>query len=504
MAGVGELVKMLSNRPQARAKIGCRVARWLAAMSLIALVAAAPTPAATIKVTTTADELNGGRGCSLREAIWSANNDLAALAPGCRAGSGADVIEVPSGTYELTIAGAAEQLGASGDLDVTAPVTIEHKGTGTALVDAKSIDRVFEVNAPAGGAVTIAGLLIEGGSSAGLTDGGGILNSSGVLSLVDSTVAENLSSRHGGGVETAAAGVTNIVNSTISGNSADVDGGGVDNSGGTTSLLNATVTANTADADANGFGQAGGLGNYGRTTTLRSSIVAGNVDRGGQVPDCINVAGATLASAGQTLIGSTAGCPYSAGAGDLTGVDPKLGGLADNGGPTPTHALLPGSPALDRGAGCARADQRGVPRSAGGACDIGAYELVRCHGQIANRIGTNGRDSLRGTPGRDSFLLLGGNDKARGLGGNDVFCGAGGRDTEIGGRGRDRIFGDTGKDRLIGGPGNDRLVGGGGSDKLFGGPGRDLLRGDRGKDACNGGAGAADRAKGCERVRRVP
>ena len=475
------------------------------AISLAAIAAAfamaivAPASAATIKVTTGADEFNSGAKCSLREAIWSANHDTAALAPGCQSGSGADLVKVPAGTYNLTIAGAGEQLDATGDLDVTAPVTIEHRGDGTATVNAQSLDRVFEVNAAGGAAVTISGLVIEGGSSPSGDDGGGILNSAGVLSLSDSTVTSNLSLRHGGGVETTSTGITNIVDSKISGNSANVDGGGEDNSGGTTSLINVTVTANTADADSNGFGQAGGIGNFGRTTNLRSTIVAGNVDKGGQVPDCINVAGSTLASQGQTLIGNATGCAYSAAAGDITGVDPKLGPLAANGGRTPTHALLSGSPALDKGAGCAKTDQRGTPRSAGGACDIGAYELVRCHGKVANRIGTNHADTLLGTPGSDSFLLLGGPDRALGLGGDDVFCGAASADTEIGGPGKDRLYGDTGADRLVGGPGNDLLAGGRNSDELIGGAGKDVLRGGGSEDLCK--PSAADRASGCEKQR---
>jgi hypothetical protein len=52
--------------------------------------------------------------------------------------------------------------------------------------------------------------------------------------------------------------------------------------------------------------------------------------------------------------------------------DPKLGPLADNGGPTKTMALLAGSPAIGGGAGCPSTDQRGEPRK--GACDIGAYQ----------------------------------------------------------------------------------------------------------------------------------
>jgi CSLREA domain-containing protein len=495
---------MNRNSTMLRAPRPLRALCPISIAAALALSIAGPASAATIKVTTTADEFNAGGKCSLREAIWSANHDVAAMAPGCDSGAGADVVKVPPGTYNLTIAGAGEQLDATGDLDVTAPLTIEHRGDGTATVNAQSLDRVFEVNAPGGAAVTLSGLLIEGGSSPSGTDGGGILNSAGVFSLSDSTVTANLSLRHGGGVETTSTGITNVVDSTISANSSNVDGGGVDNSGGTTTLINVTVTANTADADSNGFGQAGGIGNFGRTTNLRSTIVAGNIDKGGQVPDCINVAGSTLASQGQTLIGNPTGCPYSAAAGDIAGVDAKLGPLADNGGRTPTHALLPGSPALDKGGGCAKTDQRGIPRSAGGACDIGAYELVRCHGKIANRVGTNRDDVLNGTPGADAFLLLGGNDRAIGLGGNDSFCGAAGRDTEVGGPGKDRAYGDTGKDRLVGGPGNDLLSGGGGADALLGGAGKDVMRGDGSDDVCNGGPGAADRASACETQRKVP
>src|SRR3954466_2353494 len=101
----------------------------------LAVVAPAAASAATIKVTTTADELNAGSKCSLREAIWSANHDAASMAPGCTSGSGADLVKVPAGAYNLTIAGAGEQLDASGDLDLTGPVTIEHRGDSPATVN---------------------------------------------------------------------------------------------------------------------------------------------------------------------------------------------------------------------------------------------------------------------------------------------------------------------------------------------------------------------------------
>jgi CSLREA domain-containing protein len=484
---------------------------WLAAVAIaIALIAPAVARAATINVTTTADEFNANpAACSLREAIWAANHDLVLQAPGCTAGSGTDEITVPEGVYNLTIPGADEQGDATGDLDVTAPVTIRHVGPGSTVVDAKGIDRVFEINTPGGASVTISGITIQGGRAVGIAGptsagtGGGILVTAGVLTLANSTIANNVADAFGGGIETRPGATSNLTNDTISGNQADVDGGGVDNTSATTTLLNATITGNTTDADGNGFGKGGGIGQFGGTTTMHDTLVAGNIDRGGQTPDCFQ-GGGTIVSQGETLIGNSSGCIYIPASGDITGVDAKLGPLAENGGPTPTHALLPGSPALNKGTGCARTDQRGVPRGAGGACDIGAYELVRCHGRIANYVGTNGPDLLTGTPGPDAFLLLGGNDTAFGLGGSDVFCGAGGKDKEVGGPGNDRLYGDTGKDTLIGGAGNDFLAGGGGGDTLLGGGGRDNLHGNANQDTCNGGGGNQDKASGCEHTKKIP
>ena len=152
---------------------------------------------------------------------------------------------------------------------------------------------------------------------------------------------------------------------------------------------------------------------------------------------------------------------------DILNVPARLGALADNGGPTATHALLRGSPALDRGGGCPTVDQRGLPRALGGRCDIGAYELARCGRVVVNRVGTSEADRLNGTRRADGVVGLGGNDVLRGRGGRDGLCG---------GSGRDRLLGGKGRDRLLGGPGRDRLFGGPGRDVLRGGPGRDLQR----------------------------
>lgn len=491
---------------------------WLATITgVITLLAAPAAGAVEIKVTTTADEFNANPGaCSLREAIWAANHDLVLQAPGCTAGSGTDEITVPAGTYNRTIPGSGEQGDATGDFDLTAPATIRHSGGGSTIVDAKGFDRAFEINAPGGSSVAISGITIQGGHAVGPADltstgaGGGILVTAGAFTLSNSTLVQNTADSWGGGIETRSGATSSLVNATVSGNRARHDGGGVDNSGGVTNLLNVTVTGNVADAEAlpvppGGISPGGGgIGSFGGTTTMRNTLVAGNSERRAQTPDCFNYGSSVLASQGQALIGNTTGCNYTAAPGDVTWLDPKLGPLANNGGPTPTHALLADSPALSKGAGCAKTDQRGVPRTAGGTCDIGAYELVRCHGRIANRVGTNEDDVVTGTGGADGFLLLGGDDRAFGLGGSDVFCGAGGNDREIGGPGRDRQYGDTGKDRLVGGAGHDLLAGGGGEDALFGGVGKDDLRGGGSEDRCNGGSGDADRAAGCEREKKIP
>ena len=91
---------------------------------------------------------------------------------------------------------------------------------------------------------------------------------------------------------------------------------------------------------------------------------------------------AGIASADYNLVEDTSGATFTPLANDITGQDPVLGALANNGGPTQTHAFLAGSPAIDAGnpAGCTdhlgnplAADQRGMPRD--GRCDMGAYEF---------------------------------------------------------------------------------------------------------------------------------
>jgi Ca2+-binding RTX toxin-like protein len=217
--------------------------------------------------------------------------------------------------------------------------------------------------------------------------------------------------------------------------------------------------------------------------TLRNTLLATNSG-----DNCLVLGNSNIADGGGNLDDATS-CGFT----DNTslsnasaGLDP--GGLHDNGGPTQTIALLPGSHAIDRGieAVCADAttvkgrDQRGEPRprdgDGGGAslCDIGAFEHtpVTCLGRAAtitvfgNTIvggpdhGTLYTGTLRGTSESDVIVGTNGNDSINGAGGRDIICGGRGPDTLRGGPGRDRLFGQRGRDRLLGGLGRDLCNGG--------------------------------------------
>ena len=208
--------------------------------------------------------------------------------------------------------------------------------------------------------------------------GGGIVNGGGAnttLTVTNSTISGNNSSTSdGGGIFNGASSAATLRNTTVSGNTARF-GGGVDNSGSLT-LTNNSFNGNAASGSLGG----GGIRNDNiGSTDVTNTIVAGNTATTTGA-DCSG----SLTSQGHNLIGDNSGCSFTPAAGDLVGtsaspIDPKLGPLADNGGPIETHALLPpGSPAIDAGddALCPSTDQRGVTRPQGTQCDIGAFEFV--------------------------------------------------------------------------------------------------------------------------------
>src|SRR5690606_3343508 len=139
-------------------------------------------------VTTFEDELNTDGDCSLREALQAAATDTAVDA--CEAGSGADRVILPAGTFVLL--GAANENGnLRGDLDISTEVTIQGDAAGT-VIDGGGRDRIIEVHA--GGNVTLRALTITGGKE---EVGGGIRNA-GTLTVDNCVVTGNTAIRGGG------------------------------------------------------------------------------------------------------------------------------------------------------------------------------------------------------------------------------------------------------------------------------------------------------------------
>src|SRR5262249_2870977 len=241
---------------------------------VLLLVSAGLMHANTITVTGHGDSLATDGVCTLREAVINANNNAATWTD-CAAGSGGDVINLPSGTITLSINGRGEELAATGDIDVLDSVTINGDPAGTTL-NAGGVDRFFDFN-PAGfgnpprPAITVAlhNLTITGGVVQG--DGGGFRVSATATVTADGiTVTSCSSNNDGAGVKVETDGSLTMTNSTISGNHTALLIGGLRNDG-TTTLTSCTVTNNSALA-----GRGNGLGGYGVATNLRNTIVAGN------------------------------------------------------------------------------------------------------------------------------------------------------------------------------------------------------------------------------------
>jgi hypothetical protein len=208
-----------------------------------------------------------------------------------------------------------------------------------------------------------------------------------------------------GQCEMPAGAVTTVVRSTFTGNSAATEGGAIANFGNTT-VNDSTITGNTTKAANDNFG-GGGLQNTGNLV-LTSTTLAGNTsayganlhtyhDTADGLPNPVTTLSSTLVAAlgapgascgglvpvtdGGYNLDSGTSCGFSTAQHSLVNVDPKLGGLADHGGPTQTMALDPTSPAVDAippaANGCqGSTDQRGTARPSGAGCDIGAFELT--------------------------------------------------------------------------------------------------------------------------------
>ena len=207
--------------------------------------------------------------------------------------------------------------------------------------------------------------------------GGGIYALNGIT-IGYSTIADNYSSSIAGGLVVQGSpsiGMLTIGNSTISGNVASGAAGGVFCTL-PASVNNSTIAFNTENSNSGSAFVAAGLTVVNQPLTLQSSIIAQNYNNEYPAYRYSDLSGAVSVSGANNLVRRSYGTPLPVDT--ITGTDPLLLPLADNGGPTRTHALSPFSPALDVGndnSGYAN-DQRGdgYPRVVGANADIGAFE----------------------------------------------------------------------------------------------------------------------------------
>ena len=373
---------------------------WVLALTL-AFFSMSLAYAAGITVNSTLDTVASDGSCILREAISNANNDNLTYSD-CGAGFGADDI-----TFNLSnnaIITLSSQLPI-----ITSNITIDGSSVANLTISGDSNDRVFYIDS---GHVTFNALTItKGKPSSG--DGGGIYNQ-GVVTITNSTLRDNqavngggiynsgnlvisnssvISNKStysvafgnggGGGMYNQGSGRITMTNSTLSGNMANYHGGAIYQDSSTELNLDyVTVANNHADYGADGFGSGGGIYNSStKKIKISSTMIAKNSDNPGFF--IIKDVFGSFTDQGHNLIGisepiwstgliatttlsGTSGLP----------LDPSVGPLQNNGGSTDTHALLTGSPAIDKGnnSGAPTTDQRGYTRIMNGTVDIGAYE----------------------------------------------------------------------------------------------------------------------------------
>jgi hypothetical protein len=393
------------------------------------------------------------------------------------------------------------------------------------------------------GTVTITNTTIsENNAPNEYSAGGGITNFYGSLTITGSTINENTVGGRGGGIWNA--GTLKLINSTLSGNQTNYPGGGIWNWGSAT-LINSTLSDNEG-------GIFNDSGEFDRSQlNLANTIIANSIDAG----DCVNNGG-IVTDHGHNLIeddGDNA-CGLSANQtnGNIIGHPALLGPLQDNGGPTWTHALLLGSPAINAGNpatpgseswACPPSDQRGRDRLY--RCDIGAFELEDTSPPVVIVTGvTDGatyvlgsvptagcdtQDAISGVATPATLQVTGGNANGTGTftatcsGAKDnaghvaspvsvtytvegiliATCGAysiyqAGSDfysptwpgaVLVGTNSANILIGSDGPDLILGLGGNDKIDGKGGNDILCGGDGVDQLLGGAGDDYLDGGAG---------------
>lgn len=386
-----------------RRPIASRIGRVVGLGTLLALLLPAMAAAKTLVVTTTTDSSDGSCTvalCSFRDALGAA-------------GTG-DTILMAAGTYKATMTEG------NGVWEPGGEYTIQGAGAGKTVIDANKLGRAFAFY----GDITVSGVTVTGGidPGSGCGCGGGFEVRQGAFLTLLNSVVEGNSASAGGGIDvdpqskavlenvlvsqntspgggggirvepvSGTTGTLVMTNVTISGNSTTgSSGAGLDNEGSTTAT-NVTINGNQSSGEGGGVLNAStgalamtnvtiaeniahedapGIRNLGSSSavTLRNTIVADG---------CSGTSTPAVSSQGHNLDAGTS-CGFAE-AGDISGKNPLLGPLQNNGGTIelPTMALATTSPAVDAGnnAVCPATDERGVPRPHGPVCDIGAFEI---------------------------------------------------------------------------------------------------------------------------------
>jgi fibronectin-binding autotransporter adhesin len=294
-------------------------------LALVSLLGGGRLPVARAASFTVTKKSDGNDGacdadCSLREAIVAANSN-----------DEADIITLGFGRFGLTITGTGENAAATGDLDVTGPLTITGRGPGQTIIDASGVisDRVFDMRSGAG-TVVISGVTIMNGNVTG--QGGGIYNYNADLTLVNVEVRNNVvtgtsSQGRGGGIYVNQ-GSLSLDGVQIVSNTANIYGGGVYFNQGSGTLSSGQIVSNTASGGGgvivfnaaaaftqtgdsmvayNAAGRGGGVHIYqGSATLLEGQILSNTADLyGGGV--IVYQAGARFTMSGGQIISNTAG-----------------------------------------------------------------------------------------------------------------------------------------------------------------------------------------------------
>lgn len=291
--------------------------------------------------------------CSLRDALEAAPEGGADItfSPGLRGDihlrprNGPRSLPPIAGNLDLLGPG-ANLLAVSGDIQGSEGRIFTVNAGANAAISGITI---AHGSSPTGGGIANSGSLTVSNSAISdnlaMSEGGGIYNDPGTLAVYDCSFSGNLAMREGGGIFNQA-GLVMLSNSTFSGNAAWSEGGGVFNSTGILAASDSTFFGNRASRQGGGI-----LNSSGALLALTNSIVAGNLTRNDTGDDCDG-----CGTPGSNLISSPGNV-----------VNPLLGSLAGNGGPTRTLLPLPGSPAICAGSpglipAVATTDQRGFPR----------------------------------------------------------------------------------------------------------------------------------------------